>query len=507
MWPTQVLSSIGPVIFHGTDHSKLKTFFEVFVRTSLTAEWSARIDAYRSLMDFRDFVEDTWTLLKQDFGVSNHKVVSTEDLVRALKATSDGSKRKSMTLAFLQENVLSIRNSIQPQTIPVNFVEFSIQKELDIFFQHAKQIHSYRPILNVSVEVLESIVGSMESKGLNHTLQDFQEYARNMNVTTLWPVLALWYSLHSQDPELSVERLFINVPLPRVFGAPSAVRNSIDRHCDPSKLCKSVRERLSLSRAIIAGSGYLAWRPRETESFIVVPAPTAILVAPLPGLSKRFVWTLDPKTHQAAIYNLDLVRKLPDASSPLESKYALTPVALFEIPYDETDQEPNWIDCQRDAEGSLVLRWGHINALTGGLHTQNLMAFDEEALYKEASLEFLDTSAALQDRYTTRRIDWRDHGNLLSMYHSIEDHNEEPLKRRWVHNYEIVFGSSLLMTMSTDARPIESIYGSPEDVILLSPLSTSSGLQHFVLDQSTYTLKENCSVPKIQGYWNSVCVL
>jgi hypothetical protein len=283
--------------------------------------------------------------------------------------------------------------------------------------------------------------------------------------------------------------------MPRVFGAPSCVRNNLNRRVDPHKLVRASRTPLRMSQTILAGPGHIAFKTAPDAAFEIWPLKHSGLIAAIPGVPNgRYVWALDATTMEGGLYRI--------------GKGGPSLLVEFEVPKDETDEKPNWIDCQRDQEGSLVLLWGFISPQTGNINTQNVMIFDDTVFTSNKDISFLTEMHAMPNRRLEgTRIDWRDHGNLLSMYHSIEDHNEEPLKRRWVHNYEIVFGSSLLMTMSTDARPIESIYGSPEDVILLSPLSTSSGLQHFVLDQSTYTLKENCSVPKIQGYWNSVCVL
>jgi hypothetical protein len=63
----------------------------------------------------------------------------------------------------------------------------------------------------------------------------------------------------------------------------------------------------------------------------------------------------------------------------LDSTKGPISILEFEVPKDETEGLPTWIDCQRDQEGSLVFLWGHINAQTGGLTTQNVIALDEES--------------------------------------------------------------------------------------------------------------------------------
>jgi hypothetical protein len=265
-----------------------------------------------------------------------------------------------------------------------------------------------------------------------------------------------------------------------------------------------------MDHIVIAGHGHMAYKALAAEAdgplgFQVWPAKTAYLIAPLPGVSRgRFVWTLDPKTLQATIYKLDPVK------GPIN-------ILEFEVPQDETEGRPNWIDCQRDQEGSLVFLWGHINAQTGGLTTQNVIALDEESLFNDAKgpeIQFLSEVHKIPNRRVPgMRLDWRDHGNLLSIHHTIQDHMTEATSgalasRIWTHTYEIVFGDHLLMSISTDARPIESIFGGPTELVLLSPLSSKSALQYWMLKGATYEMKEAFEVPKCPTeQWSSVCVV
>jgi hypothetical protein len=101
-------------------------------------------------------------------------------------------------------------------------------------------------------------------------------------------------------------------------------------------------------------------------------------------------------------------------------------------------------------------------------------------------------------------MDWRDHANLLSVNHTVKDDAVEG-DRHWTHTYEIVFGPSLLMSMSTDSRPIEAVYGNPHDIVLLSPLSSSRALQHWSLKDNAYVLIDQREVPK-DYIWTTFCI-
>ena len=62
------------------------------------------------------------------------------------------------------------------------------------------------------------------------------------------------------------------------------------------------------------------------------------------------------------------------------------------------------------------------------------------------------------------------------------------------------------MTLETDSRPIEAVYGSPFDIVLFSPLSSKQALQHWTLGpDNKFTLVAMSSVPKSgpkSGYEN-----
>jgi len=210
----------------------------------------------------------------------------------------------------------------------------------------------------------------------------------------------------------------------------------------------------------------------------------------LPGCALKHVWALDPKSLEATILCLEPYKV----------------IAQFDVAPDEVYGMPNWIDCQRDSEGSLVLLWGSINPLTGSLYTQNILAFDEESLSESKNLEMLDAISSLPERRTIGvRVDWRDHGNLLSVHHTVSD-SVKANERAWIHSYEIVFGHNLLMTLQSDTRPIEAVYGCPNDVFLLSPLSSKNAVQHWTLDDK-YTMTEAMEIPKCpDGHWSSFCV-
>lgn len=518
MWPSKLLDKIAPVVFNET---KLKEHYDAYVTRALRSQWTSEASKLTSLIDFRDFAEDSINRHVSGFGLDAlvSLKVPIDRLVKALKTSTDSTKRQSLSVAFVEENCLAFRPYVQNSKCPNEFVAWCLERELDVFYKHAESVTRFRPLLKCSVESIELALKTLETSGQASSLENFQETAKCLGLTTLWPVLALWYSSKMGD----VEEVFLHVPMPKVFGAPSCVRNAIERHIDPSKQVRTTAatKKLHLKNAVLSGHGHFAYVAGPAAvaagpvgvsngpagpTFQIVKAPKAYLCAPLPGMDHRHVWCLKPETLEAAIYKFD-----PE----------FTCVAEFELPRDETEEVPNWIDCQRDSEGALVLLWGHINSLTGSLYSQNASAIDEESILAQGNknadkkpLEFLSTIASMPSRRVPgQRVDWRDHGNLLSVHHSVEDSVDSTGQRLWTHAYDIVFGSNLLMTLTTDARPIESIFGSPEDLVLLSPLSSSEPLQHWTLVASAnskpeYKMTASLKVPKLDiGHWQNVCVV
>ena len=467
-WPSSVLEPSA--LF--TDASKLQSRFDDYVRLALRPQWTSAVEALTTLIDFRDFAEDTLADLKTIMKAKSDMPLGLEALVKSLKNTNVPD-RKVLTVAFLTENALCLRASISLATAPSSLVAFVIEAEIESFNAKAREICKYRPVLTAPRVTVERIAAEMDTKA--QTLEAFKKHAEDLGTSSLWPVYALFKAVERGE----VEDLFLHAPLPRVFGAPSCVRNGIERRSNPAKLVTGNPRPLSLEKCVLSAKGRLAWR--QGSKWTVMDAKHTGLVASLPGLP--YVWTMDPDTMSCGIYT----------STGLAVE--------FDLPKDS--EVPNWIDCQRDPEGALVLMWGHINPLTGSLGAQNACAFDEDALVQSSTLEFLDAFVPLKARRSPgARVDWRDHGNLLSVHHTVED--DASAARKWVHTFEVVFGNNLLMTLTTDLRPIEAVFGCPTDMILLSPLS-SKALQHWKLDNGAYAMTTSEEAPP--GRWTSLTVV
>jgi hypothetical protein len=462
MWTDDVLAGVRNLI--EGKFLKHTDAYLLFKRS----EWMQACSNISSLMDFRDFVEDQWTIIVMETGVSLD--LGIDSLVKTLKTEP---KRAEVCIAFLSSKFRELLKSMTSTNMPRDFLIFTLNEEIEIYLKMVREVGRFRPLFKCSRDTIEKILNLIELKGkLN--FQDLKEFMLEMNVPTLWSVLALVMANETGD----AEELFLHPPMPRIFGNESS-RDLVKK--DPLSIVKRSKTSLQFHSTVVAGNGYLGYM---TDAMTVQAADRAYLVSPLPGLNHH-VWALNPEKREAAIYCL----------KPFKV------VAEFDLPADD-DAIPNWIDCQRDAEGTLALLWGHINPLTGCLNTQNMIGLDDDL----SNFNISKTVVNLKDHSLGFRVDWRDHSNLLNIHHTVRDDGVS--ERHFSHDYEICYGSYLLMTLTTDTRPIEAIYGDPHELFLLSPLSASQTLQHWILENGKYNIKKSSGLIKPpKGHWTSLCVL
>jgi hypothetical protein len=459
MWSKEFLSKCASVLFTESSDAKLKTYYEEYLRDIQRPLWKSELMSLSNVVHFRDFVED---ILKK---------TNTSRLVSAIKSTNDQEKRADYAVAFLYEELL-----LQNYTLKdLKFVDFAIQKELKSFYELARSITRFRPLLKNKRDALEAILSKMIKEP---TIAEFSEYAKELGHSNIWPVLAL-YDSHMKG---EAEETFLHCPMPRIFGSPSVIRNAIERTTQPSKLIRpnESAKSLDIKHVVVGSSNYISYN--TSKGFQVFPA-SAELMASMPGVPDS-IWTVCPATMHAIMY------KLEDTG----------PKTLLEFDLDR-GENINWIDCQRDADNGLVLSWGHINSLTGSLQERFCVAFDDWTNEFKTEMAEVPGRTALGSR-----VDYRDHGNLMSIHHTVTD-DDESKDRKWTHTYEICFGNYLLMTLSTDSRPINSIYGAAHDFMLLSPLSATQSIQQWFFDGNKYAQYTSFSVPKVpKGEWASICV-
>ena len=456
------------------DSSKVQKYFSAYLEDQWQRVWTLR--DCTSALEIRDYTEQVASELLKEFHIQYD--LDFSNLLRLIRQTPDVS-RSQVTGAFLKQSLEKVQGLILEPYAP-KYVEFCTKKELELFYKTCEQIGLYHPVLAAPRETIEKIIGKMQGAIPRPlALADMHSMIKELEVTTCWPVLALWQSVIDG----TAEQLFLNAPLPRIFGFPSSMRNDLRFSSDVLyNEVSSLKASIHMENLVITGHGQLCYY--EAKQYTVVAASRAFLCASLPGLIGH-VWCLNPKTNEAAIYCV---------------KPTFKTVAHFELPKEASDA--TWIDCQRNLEGHLVLLWGQINSFTGSMYTQNMSVLDEDALL-EGHVTFLDSEQGIPNRQTKGlRLDWRDHGNLLSVQHTVKD--SFTTKRVWTHTYDIVFSNYCIASIQTDSRPIEAVYGTPKDFLLLCPLSKTQ-VQHWSSQDKKFTMIGAHSVPK--GPWQSLVLV
>lgn len=416
------------------DHSAFKDTGDLksYVHTRLMPTWTTDFAAAKYLNDYRDITEAT----AEKLGTA-----LPDSFPTGLKSASD---KKAYCLATLQTSVVAEKDHAN-----LDFTAFRLQCVVEAVLNHARSVNGIYPVLAVPREIIESVVDSM-AKGIDH--ERLKGWAQELK-SNVWTALGLYAAVHHGD----AEDLFLHAPLPKVFGAPCQARDVPKETTNPKQLTKTSKyEAISIDRAVLAGHGSLCYKPTEGAYFKVFDLEQAELVAVLPGAGGA-VWCANPITRKAVIVALE----------PKGPRRLLE----FELP----DDNVNWIDCQRDAEGLLVLLWGHVDTLTGSGPELSWAALDEYSLHNSSSsLEFRDSIVDLPDRRRRGcRVDFRDHGNLLSVVRTTKDAIDAKGARAYEHTFNIMFGNSLIWTYESRQRPIEAVFGGPSQMLLLSPFSST----------------------------------
>jgi len=487
--PTETLTWVWPCLF-SHDYIKerkndLKLQFDLYC-TSLFTCMSKQVG--ESLLEVRDLMEDFWSQLNKEFH-TNCALKGLDEYLKSFKKRTTLDMVKPADFCKSQWSIIWTESSNE---WPHGLRSIVLNNEIEMYIEAIKQVVKYYPALKASRDQIELATTQLESTDCLD-LQKADFYKQTLNLKSYLPVLVLW----KLSKEGWADELFANCPLPRVFGSPCSVRNHFDVNKPETLFRPSTSRHLNALKLVLAGQGHLgiAGYKKTTgdlyDTIHVLKVEEAHLICNLPGLSDT-IWLVNPQSLKSCICKVR-----PEFKKIVE----------FDLPSLDAVKKPNWVDSQRDSEGNLVLHWGHIHELTGTLKYESMIALDEDSL---TSLNFLDSVAAIPKRRTKGlRIDYRDHGNVLGIYHKVVDKFDAAGTRKWSHTYDILFAETSILTYETESRPIEAVYGSPQEFFVLCPMSKIQ-LQHWVLNNkssSCYELQDKHEVPKlVEGTWSSLCI-
>jgi len=474
MWPPSILQKVSSLL----DSSSLPAQFVLFVNKILRPKWSSELSSTTSLLDFRDYAEDVWLQLKLRFSNGECEEPRFDLMQKELKIITDSSRRKLLVCSFLETCAQALRGKVIAKDN--DFIAFALNEEINLYFEKSSALLKFRPLLSAPRDLVELVMNKMNSENTYESFVMFAELLGLVEPLNLWPVLALWRAHYYGESE----DLFLHVPMPRVFGCPSAQYKDIERTCNFKTIARQALKPFNFEHVVLAGHGTLAYKKNNVWTFKQVVQ--AGLVCCIPGLQEK-VWLVCPKSGKSSIYDIKLDKNILE----------------FDLPSTEC---PTWIDCQRDSEGSLVLIWSTLNSITGSSQCENMIALDEDLLASGQGDFLAHISAMPSRRCIGTRLDFRDHGNLVNCYHAVKD-SEVNGMRTWLHTYELCFANNLLMTLETDSRPIEAVFGSPFDIVLLSPLSSKQAIQHWTLNsENKFFMKSTSECPKNSKSWQSLSI-
>ena len=195
-----------------------------------------------NVIHFRDYVEDLVS-------------VNTSKLVSAIKSTSDVSLRVSYCLAFLHEHFALQKYNLDD----TKFVEFAINQELDKFFEIARSIIRFRPVLKNSRETLEAVLQSFTKCP---TVESFVDLSKKLKHSNIWPCLALYVS-HLRG---EAEEYFLHCPMPRIFGSTSGMRNAIEKASNIEKLLVKSAS-LSIQNVVLGSHSSICYKTLHRDKF------------------------------------------------------------------------------------------------------------------------------------------------------------------------------------------------------------------------------------------------
>jgi len=415
-----------------------------YIECVLQNVWKESCKLCKTFSELRQYMEH---VLTSELGLHaiNHSTAILKAIKSALVGTEECATACALCLASLAQRC---EDALCKSS---KFFTYVLQQETEVFYSTCRKIRVLHPIFACSVESMQKVLDDISTCNDIGQLTNLAQTIgfEKVDKTSVWPLLALY---EAQQQGIA-EDLYLNCPLPQVLGYPSNVPIGITS----STITKWAKPygNLDFKNVVLCNKGTLCTYNAKEGVFKLHNICNAHLVCALPGVSKT-IWCVNAQT-----FACSFVRMHNDG----------TPQELVQFDLPVTEDELNWIDCQRDNVGNLVLRWSNKNSITGSVQTVHQAAFDELQLLEHNTIAFLDTCGELPDRFHASfgSFDYRDHGNVLSLHYTIKE--EFQSRRQWNHMFEVLFGLVSLLVISTPARPIQDIYGTPYEFFVLSPLS------------------------------------
>ena len=238
MWPEVLLTTIGPILLK---KSSLINHYKTYVVDKLKPVWYSKLGHITNLLDFRDYVEDTLLQLQAELDVTQEFTIA--DLLLKLKS----SDRRNECLEFLCSKALDLAPELSLFTKSKPLIAFCLDSELDKYFKASKEL-TFRPLLKVAPSIIESVVKEIEIIDKLLSIKDLERFQKMLQASSLWSPLALLKANHQGE----LEDIFLNVPMPKVFGQPNSyIRSELDRKCNFDAIAKPSKKKLDFKKVVL----------------------------------------------------------------------------------------------------------------------------------------------------------------------------------------------------------------------------------------------------------------
>lgn len=378
-----------------------------------TFENKEKFPARFDILDVRHHIEDTIEALTEEqscleFIGTLWELKCAKKIINQVKNMSEAEKQMVMFCnSIVRENVSKYKDSL----LSVNDIN------QDALLKEISKILEVKSSQGIPENLFKHFTRSWTTP---ITKDDFQAFHEEVGITVPPIVLAAYmYAIQTKK----AEEIFIKNSKEQVVAYP--VRPSFDFEEAPTTQFRSIKsakkEPLNTKRCVIASKGHLLLWDESSNRYVSVPEPLAHLIANVPGLDliedRAMVFIADPQTKVGAIVYLRLFGPIKrvasfDLESPDES--------------DLPDALPmNWINCDRDTQGNIVLTWGHLLE-TGNIQWSSHASLIEKNLVENGTLKRVSPAKIIfedfadpQDRSGATslvRQDFRDHGNVLGIH-------------------------------------------------------------------------------------------
>ena len=443
---------------------------EKFKQTLSYETFLPKLQGLEDVLQFRDAAEEIIT----DFCITKDFT-----LPRDLLKQDDKSTYVAKALyTFILENLQVKRPWCKDY---IDYVWSSIAEE---WLANTDPLLTLKPRLKASLADLEAVLGEIESQADFATRVLCKLWANKLQCPSIVPVVSILYCIRKG---IDLDDTFVNCPQTSVLGAPCMWRDSeLQDPLMTNLVLQSKKQVPELSKTIFLSNGKLFYKSCLTDpEYSVLQEPLAQHGAWVPGLeitiqNIRRRYLVLAKGSTACIYAVSYTE---------DQKVLFNKKAEFDL----DEEEPiTYLDCQRDRDAKIVVLWGHFNNNTGAVSDVSYFAWTEDDFIARKGNP--QTTTKLPNRtVAATRIDYRDHGNLLSLVTDMKEAEVEGV-RTFLYTQAIVFGNVQLPVPMKGTRFVH-IYGSPLHFISMTSNGTIS--EHKYVNNVYQTEKSTIQKPNL----------